>query len=87
LHNFSAGKKEKTADYGVIEGNIEDAKVLQQIEPVEYMFNFGAPSSVILSNAEPDACTQTTICGFIYLLAWAKKVGVKKVVYPSSGSA
>ena len=87
LDNFSAGKKEKIPPgCAIIEGNIEDAKVLQQIEPVEYVFNFGAPSSVILFNAEPATCTQTTICGFINLLEWAKKVGVKKVVYPSSGS-
>jgi UDP-glucose 4-epimerase len=87
LDNFSAGKKEKIpSDCTVIRGNIEDTTVFRQIEPVDYVFNFGAPSSVILFNAEPTACFQTTVCGFINLLEWAKKVKVKKVVYPSSGS-
>jgi UDP-glucose 4-epimerase len=87
LDNFSAGKKEKIPpDCAVIRGDIEDPKVFRQIEKVDYVFNFGAPSSVILFNAEPALCTQTTVCGFINLLEWAKRVQVKKIVYPSSGS-
>ncbi|MGB9830976.1 MAG: NAD-dependent epimerase/dehydratase family protein [Fervidicoccus fontis] len=37
-------------------------------------------------NENPKACVHTTVCGFINVLEWAKRTGVKKVIYPSSGS-
>ena len=87
LDNLSTGKKDKIPpDCAFIRGDIEDPKVFRQIEKVDYVFNFGAPSSVILFNAAPASCTHTTVCGFINLLEWAKTVHVKKIIYPSSGS-
>ncbi|MCK5603573.1 NAD-dependent epimerase/dehydratase family protein [Candidatus Pacearchaeota archaeon] len=87
LDNFSAGKKRKIPlGCDVIEGDVRDSNMINTIDHVDYIFNFGSPSSVILYNQEPNACIESTVCGFINILQWAIKVGVKKVVYPSSGS-
>jgi len=87
LDNFSVGKKENIPpDCEVIEGDVTDEKTLNKINDIDYVFHFGAPSSVILFNENPKLCIHTTICGFVNVLEWAKRAGVRKVVYPSSGS-
>ena len=59
---------------------------LHRLEPVDYIFHFGAPSSVILFIRNPWQCIHQTVCGFANILDWGKEIGVKKIIYPSSGS-
>jgi len=87
LDNFSEGKKDNIPeDCTFINGDIRDRKALDRVGPVDYLFNFGAPSSIILFNSKPVACVDITVCGFLNILEWAKDVKVKKIVYPTSGS-
>jgi len=87
LDNFSEGKRHNIPDgCNIIKGDIRDRKALNKVGSVDYLFNFGSPSSIILFNTAPVACVDTTICGFLNVLEWAEDVSVKKVVYPTSGS-
>jgi len=87
LDNFSAGKKENIpCGCDVIEGDVRDRTTLKKTGYVDYIFNFGSPSSVILYSKEPYACVEATVYGFLNLLEWTKNVGAKKLIYPTSGS-
>jgi UDP-glucose 4-epimerase len=87
LDNFSAGKKNKfPEECTIVEADIRDSKALERIGYVDYIFSFGAPSSVILFNREPVACVEMTVSGFLGIVEWAVKIGSKKIIYPTSGS-
>ena len=53
---------------------------------IEYIFHLAGPSSVTLFNRNPERCYYETIFGLYNVLEFAKKNGVKKVVYTSTGS-
>lgn len=87
LESFVHGLREQIP-YGVrlIEGDTRDPKAYDQVGPVDYVFHFGAPSSIVLFNQDLAGCVDNTISGFLRVLEYATKTGVKHVVYPSSGS-
>lgn len=87
LDDFSYGKKENIPpDCDIVVGDVSNGQSLNKIKEEDYIFHFGAPSSVILFNKNPRACIHSTICGFANILEWGKQIGVKKLIYPSSGS-
>jgi UDP-glucose 4-epimerase len=87
LDNFAEGPRKNIPDgCQIVEGDIRDEVTLSKLADVEYVFHFGAPSSIILFNQKPSKCVDVTVCGFVNLLEWACKTGVKKIVFPSSGS-
>jgi len=53
---------------------------------IDYIFHFGAPSSVILFKEDYEKMFRETISGFINIMELAKSKAVTKVIYPSSGS-
>ena len=53
---------------------------------IEYIFHFAGPSSITLFKRYPKKCYHETVFGLYNVLEFAKKNGVKKVVYPSTGS-
>src|SRR5207247_4792106 len=57
-----------------------------KLPDIDYVFHLASPSSVILYGKEPQKCFSTTTISMINVLRYAKTNGVKKVVYPSSGS-
>jgi UDP-glucose 4-epimerase len=87
LDNFAEGPRNNVPKgCEIVEADIRDEESLSKLMDIDYVFHFGAPSSIILFNKNPSACVNVTVCGFVNLLEWAHKVGVKKVVFPSSGS-
>jgi UDP-glucose 4-epimerase len=87
LDNFAEGPRENIPDgCDVVEGDIRDGKILSTLSDIEYVFHFGAPSSIILFNQKPSVCVDVTVCGFVNLLEWAYRINVKKIVFPTSGS-
>ncbi|PKP58673.1 hypothetical protein CVT91_08120 [Candidatus Atribacteria bacterium HGW-Atribacteria-1] len=74
-------------DCKIVKGNILDKKSLEKIDKnISYVFHFGAPSSIILFNKDPNLRVHETICGFLNIMGWVKEIGIDKLVYPSSGS-
>lgn len=69
-----------------IKGDVNDEKVFKKIPKVDFICHLAAPSSIILFNKNPDDCIKTTINGFLNVINFAKKIEVKKFIYPSSGS-
>jgi UDP-glucose 4-epimerase len=53
---------------------------------IEYVFHFAGPSSITLFKKDPEKCYLETVLGFWNALEFSKNNGVKKVVWPSSGS-
>ena len=87
LDNFSIGKMENVPEgANVIRGDVCDKNLLRKIDDVDYIFHFGAPSSSFLFRKNPKECITSTIYGFMNILELSKSIGVKKLVYPSSGT-
>src|SRR3990172_1108647 len=71
----------------LIEGDVSEDKTWGKVpRDIEYIFHFGAPSSITLFKRNPEKCYRETVFGFWNVLEFAKENGVKKVVYPSSGN-
>jgi len=88
LDNFSVGRKENIPDEisKVITGDVCDWSILSQMKDFDYIFHFGAPSSSFLFRKDPKSCITSTIYGFINILELSKSIGVRKLIYPSSGT-
>lgn len=88
LDDFSTGSRDSISDLdiGMFEGDVSKKDTLSQFEGVEYLFHFAAPSSIVLFQDDPARCMHRTVCGFVNVFEWAKSAGVRRVVYPSSGS-
>jgi UDP-glucose 4-epimerase len=69
-----------------IKGDIRNKDILNSISKIDYIYHFGAPSSVVLFNKNPKECIDVTIRGLLNILNFAKEKKVKKLIYPSSGS-
>ena len=71
----------------VITGNCKDKDLEKKIKgDFDYIFHFGAPSSIIqFKNREYDRLGDTML-GFLNIIKLAEKLSVDKLVYPSSGS-
>src|SRR2546426_12177382 len=63
-----------------------DESSFAKLPEIDYVFHLASPSSVILYGKEPQKCFSTTTISMINILRYAKANGVKKIVYPSSGS-
>lgn len=87
IDNFSFGKPMKVPqECHVIGGNVADVEVFKEVRDIDYIFHFGAGSSVILFNENPQKYIYETLTGFVNIMNLASTNGVKKVVFPSSGS-
>jgi len=53
---------------------------------LDFIFHFGAPSSIILFYSNPVKCFNETIMGLLNVFEYAQKNNIRKVVFPSSGS-
>jgi len=71
----------------VITGDCKDKNLEKKIKgDFDYIFHFGAPSSIIqFKNREYDRLGDT-ILGFLNIIKLAEKLSIDKLVYPSSGS-
>jgi UDP-glucose 4-epimerase len=87
LDDFSTGRFENVKFHcQVVKGNVADVSSFHEIHDVDYVLHFGAPSSVILFNRNPEKCITDTIIGTRNIFEFSKNTGVKKVVFPSSSS-
>jgi len=87
LDDFSVGTKNNLLPYcDVIEGDVANDTWMSKVNDVDYILHFGAPSSVVLFNKSPSKCLKDTIVGTANVFEYAKRFGVRKIVYPSSSS-
>ena len=90
MDNFSTGKPIETLSkmpIDVINADVSYRKVFENLpRDIDYIFHFGAPSSIMLFNKNPVFALSSSICGLNNAFEFAKSVGAEKVVYPSSGS-
>ena len=90
LDDFSSGKSIETLSkmpIEIIRADVSDSRSFQKVpKDIDFIFHFGAPSSIILFNKDPVLALSNTICGLINAFEFAKSVGAQKVIYPSSGS-
>jgi len=88
IDNFMYGVRDVISkECFLIEGDVRDVNIYKKLPfDIDYIFHFGAPSSIILFNKYPKECIDITIRGFMNILNWALDKRVKKIIYPSSGS-
>jgi len=96
IDNFSIGTKENIeffeGDLVVIDVSSREfvPYIRQHIRQLrielDFIFHFGAPSSVVLFNRDPEKAFRETISGFINIMELAASLRPKKVIYASSGS-
>ena len=90
MDNFSTGKPIETLSkmpVDIINADVSKRNSFENVpQDIDYIFHFGAPSSIILFNKDPVFALSSTICGLNNIFEFAKNTGVTKVVYPSSGS-
>ncbi len=92
LDNLSTGFRENlselSGDFEFIEGDLnETEKVRHALEGVEVVFHQAALPSVPRSVENPQETHQACVNGTFNLLANAKELGVKRVIYAASSSA
>jgi UDP-glucose 4-epimerase len=84
IDNFEFGKRETIPEgVKVIEHDINNW--IGMSEPIDYIFHFAGPSSVIQFNKDPAKCVRTTLHGFSNVL-WLARVKNATLIYPSSGT-
>lgn len=90
MDNFSSGKSKETLSkmpVDIVQADVSVNEGFKKVpQDIDFIFHFGAPSSIILFNKDPVFALSTTICGLNNTFQFAKNVEAKKVVYPSSGS-
>lgn len=91
LDNFVTGKRENLKPFQdgieLIEGDIRDARTVKAtLKGIDYIIHQAALRSVARSVEDPFATNDTNVSGTLNILAAAKEVGVKRVVYASSSS-
>jgi nucleoside-diphosphate-sugar epimerase len=90
IDNFSTGKSIEVLSkmpVDIINADVSYRRAFENVPPdIDYIFHFGAPSSIILFNKDPVFALSSTVCGLNNVFQFAKNVGAEKVIYPSSGS-
>jgi len=71
----------------IISGDISSKETWDNVpSDIEYIFHLAGPSSITLFKRYPERCYYETIFGLYNVLEFAKKNGIKKVIYTSTGS-
>src|SRR5437867_9969770 len=88
MDDFSAAPRTNLSGLPVdiVERSVMEESSFAKLPDIDHVFHLASPSSVILYGKEPQKCFSTTTISMINVLRYAKTNGVKKVVYPSSGS-
>jgi UDP-glucose 4-epimerase len=92
IDNFFSGKRENlaevAADIDLQEGDVRDDAALERaLAGVELVFHEAAIPSVPRSLVDPLSSNEANITATLKLLHYAKKAGVRRVVYAASSSA
>jgi UDP-glucose 4-epimerase len=71
----------------IIIGNTQEKKLEKKIRgDFDYIFHFGAPSSIVQFKNKEFEMLGDSLLGFLNVMKLAENLSVNKVVYPSSGS-
>jgi nucleoside-diphosphate-sugar epimerase len=72
----------------LIVGDVSQREVWEKLQnrKIDYIFHFGSPSSIILFNKDPEKCMYQTIFSLFFAFKYGIKMGVSKIVFPSSGN-
>jgi nucleoside-diphosphate-sugar epimerase len=91
IDSFEYSDRNNTSDIyksiNFIEGDVSKLETFKKApKDIDYIFHFGAPSSIILYNDNLRVCYNETVNGALNVFEFAKANGVKKLVQPSTGS-
>jgi UDP-glucose 4-epimerase len=87
LDDFSVGRVENIKiQCEVVKGNVANISSFHEIHDIDFVLHFGAPSSVVLFDRNPEKCLTDTIIGTRNVFEYSKNTKVKKVIFPSSSS-
>ena len=63
-----------------------DQSTFTDVDESDYIFHLGSPSSTVLFDKNPEWCFRQTTKGWMNILSLGKRLSVRKVVFPLSGS-
>jgi nucleoside-diphosphate-sugar epimerase len=90
VDDLSVGTKENIKFFGgelyLLDVAGENFFDLMKGYDLDFIFHFGAPSSVILFNKYPESMFRKTTSGFLNIMELALETKCRKIIYPSSGS-
>lgn len=87
IDDLSVGARDKVdCECDFIVADVCDTNTFSKLVPVDYIFHFAGPSSDILFRENPQMCSTRTIIGLVNVFEFGRKIGINKLVYPSSGS-
>jgi UDP-glucose 4-epimerase len=90
IDDLSVGVKENISffdgEFYLLDVSRRDFVHLMKRYDFDFIFHFGAPSSVILFNRDPEGMFRKTVSGFLNVMEVAVETTCKKIVYPSSSS-
>jgi nucleoside-diphosphate-sugar epimerase len=80
--------KKDFSNLNLIIGDVSQREVWEKLQnrKIDYIFHFGSPSSIILFNKDPEKCVHQTIFSLFFAFKYGIKMGVSKIVFPSSGN-
>jgi nucleoside-diphosphate-sugar epimerase len=80
--------KKDFSNLNLIVGDVSQREVWEKLQnrKIDYIFHFGSPSSIILFNKDPEKCVHQTIFSLFFAFKYGIKMGVSKIVFPSSGN-
>jgi nucleoside-diphosphate-sugar epimerase len=72
----------------LIVGDVSQKDVWEKIKnkKIDFIFHFGSPSSIVLFNKDPERCINETIFSLFFAFKYGIKMGVSKIIFPSSGN-
>ncbi|MGA2876766.1 MAG: NAD-dependent epimerase/dehydratase family protein [Nitrososphaerales archaeon] len=90
LDDLSSGVWDNTStkEAQIVVSNVTsiNSTILTGLEGIDLVYHLGAPSSDLLFREDPTGCLKDTVLGFMEVIRFAAKKGVKKLVYASSSS-
>jgi len=80
--------KKDFSNLNLIVGDVSQKDVWEKLQnrKIDYIFHFGSPSSVVLFNKDPEKCVHQTIFSLFFAFKYGIKMGVSKIIFPSSGN-
>jgi nucleoside-diphosphate-sugar epimerase len=86
--DYVSGLRKEFSNLDLIVGDVSQKDVWEKLQnkKIDYIFHFGTPSSIVLFNKNPERCMYQTIFSTFFVFKYGIKMGVSKIVFPSSGN-
>jgi len=87
IDNLSTGFLRNIPDgVELLEGDVGDPSLWEGLGSADYLFHLAAMTSVVESQTDPIRCEISNVHSIIHMIEYAKRQGVKKILFASSAA-